>query len=293
MKENQTPYEYEGNEINLNEDDIVTSYRKAFLKLLKNTSDVQIHSCVCCESLESVRDMTEIANMRKPINTAIWVAVIKDAQEKNRQLTYVCTYCVTQMRKGIMLPYGPATFFLALSPAEWLWGDLIEYIRKVNSPILDKAPEAELIARDPVSVSRSMVKQFHAMLGFICSEQAPLGKVVHYFWRREYQSQGTQHYHMLLWIDDVPILGESTPEEVSEFILKYITCRIPDKKISPQLYKRVTTHKKYTHNSYCLRTKTNKTGKFYKVCRFGFARPETDKLITRDIVTFVAGRKTF
>ena len=655
MKENQTTYEYEGNDINLNEDDIMTSHRKAFLKLQKNTSDTPIHSCVCCESLESVRNMTEIAKMRKPINTAIWVAVIKDAQEKNRQSTYVCTYCVIQMRKGIMPPtcifnnlrvdeippeisalnatekmliqrakafqiierkgtvgkknlppkqriekvigrtfhlplsmeetlkricpetepinknheyyilvrslpsaktktiwenkvnigkvyaalqklksvnpeyknimlpveandllndlppmeyefgddekiytyvnnvidiqheamkvdelvdkneeilmkekvafltqksksddfyepytiyplnekrmnettsnlyqmkkileapishtekkldilcfpdlfytgkhgmhdedrgvkltdaqfirsrlrskhpqfrlnsqylffllndstnrqikqgvysamnvpnrkekltagnfltmlkeqdldkfmntifarirntaqywkiprnnlmcmvdhYGPATFFLTLSPAEWLWGDLIEYIRKVNSPILDKAPEAELIARDPVSVSRFMDNQFHAMLEFICSEQAPLGKVVHYFWRREYQGRGTQHYHMLLWIDDAPILGESTPEEVSEFILKHITCRIPDKKISPQLYERVTTHQKHTHNSYCLRTKTNKTGEFYKVCRFGFARPETDKLITRDIITSVAGRKTF
>ena len=79
MKENQTTYEYEGNEINLNEDDILTFYRKAFLKLQKNTSVVPIHSCVCCESFESVRDMTEIAKMRKPINTTIWVAVIKDA----------------------------------------------------------------------------------------------------------------------------------------------------------------------------------------------------------------------
>jgi len=28
--------------------------------------------------------------------------------------------------------YGPATWFLTLSPSEWLWDDLGEYIREDN-----------------------------------------------------------------------------------------------------------------------------------------------------------------
>jgi len=28
--------------------------------------------------------------------------------------------------------YGSATWFLTLSPSEWLWEDLDEYIREVN-----------------------------------------------------------------------------------------------------------------------------------------------------------------
>jgi len=28
--------------------------------------------------------------------------------------------------------YGPATWFLTLSPSEWLWDDLGEFIREVN-----------------------------------------------------------------------------------------------------------------------------------------------------------------
>ena len=95
--------------------------------------------------------------------------------------------------------YGPAIFFLTFSPAEWLWSDMIHCIRKVNSPLLDKTLKAELIARDLVSVSRFMDNKFHAMLDFICSDNATLGKVIHYFWRHEYQGRGTQHYHMLLW----------------------------------------------------------------------------------------------
>lgn len=31
--------------------------------------------------------------------------------------------------------YGPATWFLILSPCEWLWIDLIEYLREINEPI--------------------------------------------------------------------------------------------------------------------------------------------------------------
>ncbi|XP_067206958.1 uncharacterized protein [Linepithema humile] len=186
--------------------------------------------------------------------------------------------------------YGPATWFLTLSPAEWLWEELGEYIREVNGWCDSSACTSVLVARDPVSTSRFLDNTFRAMLDFICSKDHPIGEVTHYFWRREYQGRGIQHFHLLIWIKNAPILGESSIEEVSKFILQYISCKMPDKDISPLLYRRVNTHQRHKHNDYCLRSK--KVGrKVVRRCRFGFPRPVTETLSIRDVTTAIAGRK--
>ena len=95
---------------------------------------------------------------------------------------------------------------------------------------------------------------------FICSHANLIGKVTYFFWQREYQSRGVQHIHFLIWVDKAPILGESTNEEKAEFILKYVTCRIPNKKVSPILHRRVMTHQTHHHNAYCLRNRKTKKG---------------------------------
>ncbi|XP_074114133.1 uncharacterized protein LOC141537186 [Cotesia typhae] len=155
--------------------------------------------------------------------------------------------------------YGPAIWFFTVSPAERLWDDLIEYIKEINAPHFDKLSASEVIAADPVSVSRYIDNKFQAVLEFIKSDSQPLGPLSHYFWRREYQGRGIQHFHLILWVEGAPIMGINTNEEVVEFIMKYVTCKLPDKKISPTLYRRVTTHQQHNHNSYCLRTKKPKS----------------------------------
>ena len=147
-----------------------------------------------------------------------------------------------------------------------------------------------LVAKDPVSTSRFLDNKFRAMLDFICSNDSPIGEVQHYFWRREYQGRGIQHFHLLIWIKDAPIFGESSIEDISKFISQYISCKMPDKNISPLLYRRVNTHQRHKHNDYCLRSK--KIGrKVVRRCRFGFPRPVTETLNMRDVATSIAGRK--
>ncbi|EZA54482.1 hypothetical protein X777_05758 [Ooceraea biroi] len=185
--------------------------------------------------------------------------------------------------------YGPATWFLTFSPCEWLWSDLIEYLREVNQPFATKAAN-ELIALDPVSTSRFINNKFRAMLDFICSPDNPIGEVIHYFWRREYQGRGTQHFHLLIWIKDALIIGVSSNEDIVSFILKYVTCRIPNNDISPELYRRVVSYQRHKHNNYCLRVKKTKRS-VSKVCRFGFSRPVTDTFKIRDVAVSVANRR--
>ncbi|XP_066600007.1 uncharacterized protein [Prorops nasuta] len=166
---------------------------------------------------------------------------------------------------------------------------MIEYLREIHPKSKNMSPN-ELIASDPVSVSRFIKNKFEAIIDFITSPDNPIGEVSHYFVRREYQGRGTQHFHMLIWIKDAPIINESSTEDVAAFILKYVTCRIPSKMISPELHRRVDTHQRHKHNSYCLRTKktNNKTN---KICRFGFSRPITETLLIRDVAVSMARRK--
>ncbi|XP_066585898.1 uncharacterized protein [Prorops nasuta] len=194
------------------------------------------------------------------------------------------------MLRCMIFHYGPATWFLTPSPSEWLWTDMIEYLRHVNNPRAEKMSANELIASDPVSVSRFIKNKFNAMIKFITSSDKPIGEVTHYFIRREYQGRDTQHIHCLIWIKDAPIIGKSKNQEVSAFILKYITCRLPLKTVSPELYSRVNTHQRHTHNNYCLRYKKNKSS-HNKVCRFGFSRPVINSLKMRDVAISISSRK--
>lgn len=153
--------------------------------------------------------------------------------------------------------YGPATWFLTISPSEWNWNDLATFIIEMNPLVknIHKKSTSELVAFDPVSASLFIDNRFQSIIDFILSPDAPLGKVNHYFFRREYQNRGLQHFHILLWVEEAPILGISSNDDVAKFIEKYLTCKIPDENICPTIYQRVKEYQTHKHNSYCLRNK--------------------------------------
>ena len=185
--------------------------------------------------------------------------------------------------------YGPATWYLTLSPSEWTWEDLGQYLRKVNPDLADKSI-SELVAADPVSTSRYIDNTLKAFLEFILSDDNPIGKVIHYYYRREYQSRGLQHFHFQIWIENAPVIGVNSTEQIIKFISKYCTCNIPNKKLSPILYNRVMDYQTHRCNSYCMRSKKTKLG-VRKICRFGFPRPAKDTFTLRTVVEAIAGRK--
>jgi len=58
-----------------------------------------------------------------------------------------------------------------------------------------------------------MVPDSSAFLDFITSKDDPIGKVTHYYYRREYQGRGLQHFHFLTWIQNAQIIGMKSDEE--------------------------------------------------------------------------------
>ena len=81
-------------------------------------------------------------------------------------------------------------------------------------------------------------------------------------------------------------------QKLKKFILQYITCRIPNKKVSPDLYRKVTTYQKHKHNSYCLRKTFNKkTGHYITLCRFDFPRRLSKEFQVKRVVASIAARR--
>lgn len=150
--------------------------------------------------------------------------------------------------------YGPATWYLTLSPSEWNWEDLGQHLRRVNPDLADKSI-SELVAADPVATSRFIDNKLKAILDFITSDAEPIGKVTHYYYRREYQGRDLQHFHFQIWIENAPIIGVSSNERIIEFVSKYCTCSMPDKNLSPILHYRVMNYQSHRCNSYYMGSK--------------------------------------
>ncbi|XP_074111642.1 uncharacterized protein LOC141535587 [Cotesia typhae] len=177
---------------------------------------------------------------------------ITNAREKYTAKSYL-----KHLKDG-QLEANLTTLFARLRNSEQFW--------KINAPHFDKLSASEVIAADPVSVSRFIDNKFQAVLEFIKSDSQPLGPLSHYFWRREYQGRGIQHFHLILWVEGAPIMGINTNEEVVEFIMKYVTFTAYEQK-------------------------KPKSGKVSKACRFGFPRPVSENFVLRDTATSIAGRR--
>ena len=180
-------------------------------------------------------------------------------------------------RKGelrcMLRELGPPSLFLTLSCAEYASADIEEYLRKVN----DVPPSyniGKLCTEDPISVSIKFSAMFHAFFKIFIKGGA-LGKVDHYYIKKEYQARGAPHYHFLLWIHGAPVAGVDPPEKVLAWIEKRITCQIPDKDKEPELYDLVTRYQMHKCSAYCKKPKKCGTV-FVKKCKFDFPRPVRD-----------------
>ena len=103
----------------------------------------------------------------------------------------------------------------------------------------------------------------------------PIGQILNFDDRREFQNRGTEHIHAPIHVVDAPKIDENDNEkdgEVVKFIDKYITCSLPDNVEHPELnslVKKVQTH----HHTTTCRKKKGVT------CRFNAPWPPTEKTL--------------
>ena len=172
---------------------------------------------------------------------------------------------------------GIPTWFVTFSSAEMRWPEVIKTLLYLNND--DRDPDelewtekCALITDNPLVCARMFDHRVKALFSdLIMAPSCPLGKVIDYFIRTEFQQRGSPHIHCLLWIADAPKLGQNTDQEVCDFIDRYITSQTPNIDTDPELYEIVSTvqmHSK-THSKSCK--------KYSSTCRFNFPRPPIRK----------------
>ena len=120
-------------------------------------------------------------------------------------------------------------------------------------------------------MSRKFSQKFHDFFKTVILKGAVLGTVTHHFYKKEYQSRGAPHYHILLWIEGAPVAGADEEEEVLRWIQERITCRIAEEESNPELHQLVSKYQYHKCSNYCQRRKRVKGGTFITRCRFGTA----------------------
>ena len=226
------------------------------------------------------RQKIERGDLDKPISTVF--SKVRGTQEHLK---------VPRMNLSTMIRnYGPAHWFLTFSPTEWQWPGLKDFLQQVNENFRNKKMTiSQMTSADPHNTAIYVNTRFKAFLAFLQTAPYPIGKIKHYFFRREYQGRGMVHFHCLFWIKDGPIIGVNSDEEVSDFIQKYVTCQLPD--TNDPLFKLVDENQRHYCNSYCTRTYTGKVQKT-KYCRFKFPRDECLNFILNDVAKSIAARRT-
>ena len=179
---------------------------------------------------------------------------------------------------GTIRQLGPCTWFVTLSAADLKWHDTIQVIAQQTGISLTNEDTEKLsweqrcsyIRSNPVTTARHFDHRVQNFLKFILLNEKlnPLGKVICYKYRIEFQHRGSPHVHMLVWIENAPSIEHNSELEIKAFIDQHITCQLPDEEVMRNL---LLTVQRHTHSVACK--------KHGQGCIFNFPRPPVTETI--------------
>ena len=182
---------------------------------------------------------------------------------------------------------GPPTLFMTLSSNDYHWEELALTLQKKDRQSIDKHALPKNVQSNPLLTAIHFERRWRALLkNVIKGPNRPLGNVVDYFARIEFQTRGSPHMHVFLWIENAPnLLTATTSQEIISYIDNVISTTIPSADEQPTLHKLVTSLQTHSHRKYCKRQNR---------CRFHFPYPpcSNTRLIT-NIDTVPLNNKKF
>lgn len=176
---------------------------------------------------------------------------------------------------------GMPTWFMTLSCADLRWKELLTIICKCHhinlSPDqladLSYEEKCKLLNLNPVITARHYQYRVETFFKeILLSKLQPLGKIVYYAIRIEFQNRGAPHVHSLLWTESPPQLTNSTTDNYIDFIDNHIKAYLPNKLDDEELYDLVETYQKHSHSKTCRKYKNG-------ICRFHFGRFFSERTI--------------
>ena len=153
---------------------------------------------------------------------------------------------------------------MTLSYADLRWFELFQIIAKTQGKnIIQELIEAlsynercSMLNLNTVVVAKHFqhrVETFFTEL--LLSHKNPIGKIIYYALRIEFQMRGSPHLHALIWTSDCPKLTSDNKEAYVEFIDKHVQAYLPDKETEPELHDLVKTYQKHNLSKSCRKYK--------------------------------------
>jgi hypothetical protein len=189
-------------------------------------------------------------------------------------------YEVVAMVKQLGIP----TWFMTLSCADLRWPELFQIIAKTKgNDLTDEEVEAlsyhercSMLNLNPVIVAKHFQYRVETFFRDVLLANAnPIGKIVYYALRIEFQMRGSPHLHALIWTSDCPELTNNTKDAYIDYIDQNVQAYLPDKETDPQLYDLVKTYQTHNHSKTCRKYKN-------VACRFNFGHFFTDRTIVAE-----------
>ena len=183
---------------------------------------------------------------------------------------------------AMLRSFGTPTWFLSLSPAEFLWPEFTQAVGKkigknwtVDDVLkMDWQTKASNFRKNPLPVDQMFANRLESFFGdFLMSKAHPLGHISEHIEKIEFQARGSPHAHCLLWVKDAPKVDKESDEEVCEFVDKYVNGRIPcDIEENAEIRSLVRKLQTHNHSPFC-------RAHVKARCRFNFPRPPCPKTI--------------
>ena len=166
--------------------------------------------------------------------------------------------------------FGHPTWFCSFSAAVTLAENIRKNSRKkqlyfdAEIAAMSWQKKSELIQGDPVTCARcfqNMVNRFIA--DFLKSGLTPIGEIMDFSYRFEFQQRDSPHIHALFWIKNAPKYGEHENDKILHLVDKHVTCSSKTQNNSDEVLINLKTHR---HAKTCKK-------KGHKICRLNFPLP--------------------
>ena len=132
--------------------------------------------------------------------------------------------------------------------------------------------EAEYLCQNPITGVQMFQHRVEAFFSeYLLSDAHPLGHIIDYVIKIEFQMRGSPHASCLLWVKDASKIDKDPEDVVYAFIDKCITAVVL--LVAPENehdIKPMDMLEKHTHSDHCSRNKSS---------HFGFPKPPTTKTL--------------
>ena len=141
-------------------------------------------------------------------------------------------YEVIAMVKQLGIP----TWFMTLSCADLRWPELFQILsRTQGNNLTDEQVETlsynercQMLNLNPVIVAKHFQHRVETFFReVLVTKTKPIGKIVYYALRIEFQMRGSPHLHALIWCDDCPKLSHDNKQAYIKYIDKHVQAYLP------------------------------------------------------------------